>query len=156
MGIPVAVRKALAFLLASGAVVLPACGGDDETTSAAVPSTTTTSTGATGATGAAVVAEDAAEIEDAVKTWLLEGDCDLMTDQFLEDQTFEDDPEKACDTFEQSFSPPEYGEEDIAVSDIEVNGAKATATVGDKVTNVESTYHLVNEDGTWKIDSADL
>jgi hypothetical protein len=146
----------LACLLASGAVALTACGGDDESTTAAVPSTTTTSTGATGVTGEVVVAEDAAEIEDTVKTWLLEGDCDVMTDQFLEHQTFQQDPEKACDAFEQSFSPPQYGEEDIVVSDIAVNGAKATATVGDKVTGVESTYHLVNEDGTWKIDSADI
>ena len=145
----------LALLLASGAVILPACGGDDDSTPAAVPSTTTTSTAGSGATGASVVAEDTAEIEGTVKTWLLEGDCDLMTDQFLEDQTFQEDPEQACEKFEQSFSPPQYEEEDIVVSDIEVNGDKATATVGDKVTGVESIYHLVNEDGTWRIDSAE-
>ena len=104
-------------------------------------------------------------IETTIKTWLTEGDCDLMTDKFLEEQTFNDDPKQACETFEASFSPPAYSADDIDVTDIEYVNDKATAIVGGgpegvSVTSggeeVTSKYTLVNEDGTWKIDSAEL
>ena len=88
-----------------------------------------------------------------------------MTDKFLEEQTFNDDPKQACETFEASFSPPAYSADDIDVTDIEYVNDKATAIVGGgpegvSVTSggeeVTSKYTLVNEDGTWKIDSAEL
>jgi hypothetical protein len=88
-----------------------------------------------------------------------------MTDKFLEEQTFNDNPTEACKTFEASFSPPAYRADDIDVTDIEYVNDKATAIVGGgpegvSVTaggeEVTSRYTLVNEDGTWKIDSAEL
>jgi hypothetical protein len=142
------------------------CGGDDDEPEA----TTSAVTGATGATGpsdagddgedsaaaGSLAPEDEAEIEDTIKTWLTEGGCDLMTDQFLEDQTFQSDPGQACETFEQTFTPPDYGPDDIVVSEIEGDGSKATATVGDSISDIESTYTLVNEGGQWRIDEAEL
>ena len=40
-------------------------------------------------------------IESTIKTWILQGGCDLMTDHFLEEQTFSDDRAQACKTFEK-------------------------------------------------------
>jgi hypothetical protein len=155
--------KVLVILVAL-LLLLGGCGGDDESET---PTTTTGTSGATGATGASGAAEkdaalaggsltsdDEAEIEDTIKTWLTEGGCDLMTDKFLESQTFVEDPEEACETFEGSFSEPLYGPDDIIVSDIEGDGEKATAVVGDEVSNVESDYKLIKEGDGWKIDSA--
>lgn len=96
------------------------------------------------------------EIESTVKTWLMEGGCERMTDGFLEDQTFIDEPEKACETFENLFSAPAYSEDDVIVSDIEINGKSASAVVSDDFSNVETTFRLRNEGGTWKIDSTDI
>ncbi len=156
--------KIFAILL-TALLLIAGCGGDDE----AEPSTTSTETGTTGATGdsgatdedenagsepSSLTSDDEAAIEDTIKTWLTEGGCDLMTDKFLESQTFQDDPAEACDTFEQNFSEPLYEADDIIVSEIEGDGEKATALVGDNVSNVESEYKLVNEDGQWQIDSA--
>ena len=96
---------------------------------------------------------------------MLEGDCTLMTDKFLEDQTFDDNPKSACETFENLFTAPSYGEDDIDITDVQFENDKATAVVGGSVDGIRvtsggeeitSTYHLVFEDGTWKIDSADL
>lgn len=140
--------RALGAVAALFAVVLlVGCGGDDGESAASSDSVTTEESAAT---------DDTAAVEDTIKTWLLEGDCGVMTDKFLEAQTFLSDPEAACDSFEGSFTTPPYGEDDIVVSDIESDGTKAAATVGDKISDFESRYKLVNEDGTWKIDSVDL
>ena len=96
------------------------------------------------------------KVEETLKLWLTEGGCERMTDKFLESQTFEEDPEQACETFETSFTAPSYGADDIVVSDIEIDGETATATVGDEVSDIESAYTLTNESGEWQIDSADL
>ncbi len=100
--------------------------------------------------------DDLEAIEATVKGWLLEGGCDRMTDKFLEDQTFIDEPEEACETFESLFSAPAYGEDAIDVTDISYENDKATASVVSEEIDATTVYHLVNEDGTWKIDSADL
>jgi ABC-type glycerol-3-phosphate transport system substrate-binding protein len=130
--------SALAVLV--GVMLLVGCGGDDGES----------------ASSETAAGDDAAAIEETVKGWLLEGGCERMTDEFLEAQTFLSDPEEACETFETGFTAPSYGEDDIVVSDIEVDGTKGSATVGDETSGIESRYELVNEDGTWKIDSADL
>src|SRR5688500_10889499 len=77
------------------ALVAFGCGGDEEagSTTAADECTATSATTATGG-------DDLAAIEVTVKGWLREGGCERMTDKFLEDQTFQDDPEEACETFE--------------------------------------------------------
>ena len=99
--------------------------------------------------------------EDAVKKtiidWTFKGDCDLMTDKFLEDQAFVGDTRKErCEYFEDSFQKPQYSESDVKFRKIEVNGSKAVVTIGSDIANVESDYHLVAEGGGWKIDEVDL
>lgn len=157
-------RMALVLCIAALAAIAAGCGSDDSTsTEAEATAATATSTGAT--TSTTSDGSDLDAIETTIKTWLTEGDCDLMTDKFLEEQTFNDNPTEACKTFEASFSPPAYSADDIDVTDIEYVNDKATANVGGgpegvSVTaggeEVTSKYTLVNEDGTWKIDSAEL
>ncbi len=128
--------KRLATILVGVTVLLSACGGDDGV-----------STEASGEEG---------EVEETIKLWLTEGGCERMTDEFLESQTFNDDPEEACETFEANFAAPSYSADDVVVSDIQIDGEEATATVGDEASDIESTYTLTNESGEWQIDSADL
>ena len=106
--------------------------------------------------GGSLSAEDGAAIEETLKTWLTEGGCENMTDAFLEDQTFNDDPEEACESFENLFSEPAYTAGDVIVSDIKGDGDRASAVVSDDFSNVSTTFQLRNEDGKWKIDSADI
>lgn len=157
-------RMALVLCIAALAAIAAGCGSDDSTsTEAEATAATATSTGAT--TSTTSDGSDLDAIETTIKTWLTEGDCDLMTDKFLEEQTFNDNPTEACKTFEASFNPPAYSADDIDVTDIEYVNDKATAIVGGgpegvSITSggeeVTSKYTLVNEDGTWKIDSAEL
>ena len=95
-------------------------------------------------------------IESTIKTWLLEGDCDLMTDKFVEAQTFQSDREQGCEAFEASFTPPPYSEDDIEIGDVAYENDKATAIVGGGGVDITSKYTLVYEDGTWKIDAAEI
>lgn len=149
---------ALALCTATLAAFAAAGCGDDSSSSSAAATNTTTSASTT-------ISSDIDAIEASIKTWLLEGDCSLMTDEFLDEPTFIDEPTTACETFEAGFSPPAYGEDDIEVGDVEYENDKATAVVGGgsegiSVTSggeeITSTYHLVFEDGTWKIDSAEI
>jgi hypothetical protein len=156
-----AIRVAIALIGAVAALALGAgCGGGDSTA-------TTVSAATEGSTPEEAVSTDASEmeaIESTIKTWIMQGDCDLMTDHFLEEQTFSDDPVQACKTFKKLFTPPSYTEDAIEVSDVTYANDKATATVvggtsgltagGEEIT---STYKLVRtDDGTWQINSADI
>ena len=160
-------RIALVLCITVLAAIAAGCGSDDSTGTEAEATAATTSTdeATTSTTSTTSDGSDLDAIETTIKTWLTEGDCDLMTDKFLEEQTFNDDPKQACETFDASFSPPAYSEDDIDVTDIEYVNDKATAIVGGgpegvSITSggeeVTSKYTLVNEDGTWKIDSAEL
>ena len=117
-------------------IALAGCGGDEGESSAA--------------------GTDEEAITETIRGWLTEGGCERMTDKFLEAQTFIDDPEQACETFEAGFTAPSYSADDVVVSEIEVQGDRATATVGDANTDITSEYTLVREDGQWKIDKAEL
>jgi hypothetical protein len=130
-------RRTLPLLIVALALLLPGCGGD-------------------GVGSGSDSGGPEGEVESTVRTWLTEGGCERMTDSFLEDQTFIDEPEKACETFENLFSEPAYGEEDIIVSDVEIKGRTASAVVSDDFSNVETTFRLRNEGGSWKIDSTDI
>jgi hypothetical protein len=96
------------------------------------------------------------QIETTIKTWLTSGGCEYMTDEFLESQTFIDDPEEACDAHENLFEEPGFSEDDIIVSDIAISGKTATAIVSDDFSNVETTYRLKLDGGTWMINSTDI
>jgi hypothetical protein len=152
----------LAVCVATLAVAVAAGCGDSGDDSVTVEAATD------GSTPVESTPEDASEleaIEATIKTWLLEGDCDLMTDGFLEDQTFVDDRKQACKTFEAGFSPPAYTEDDIEVTDVTYVNDKATAIVGggsgsSGLTSggeeVTSKYKLVLDGDTWKINAAEI
>ncbi len=125
------------------AVVVAGCGDDSSSSTTAVADGATTT----------VADDETAAVETAIRTWVLEGDCDLMTDKFLEAQTFESNPKRACKLFESLFEAPQYSAEDIEISDVEIEGERASAVVGGGATDITITYKLVNEDGQWKIDA---
>ena len=146
-------RVLLTTLLIALVALMSGCGDDSEDRTGST-STSTTSTSASGSS-TEVSATDRSEIEQTIKAWLLQGDCDLMTDTFLEDQTFIGKREEACKTFETIFTKPNYDSSDIVITDVEAAaGGNATALVGDDSSEITSEYELVQENGDWLIDSA--
>jgi hypothetical protein len=94
-------------------------------------------------------------VKDTILKWTFEGDCDLMTDKFLEQQAFIGDNRKErCDYFEKAFQKPQYSESDVKFRKVSVTGQKATATVGSDLANITTDYTLVADGGEWKIDEA--
>jgi hypothetical protein len=94
-------------------------------------------------------------VKDTILKWTFEGDCDVMTDKFLEAQAFIGDNRKErCDYFEKAFQKPQYTESDVKFRKVAVTGDKATATVGSDLANITTDYQLVSEGGQWKIDDA--
>jgi hypothetical protein len=157
----------LALLLTLVALVLTACGGDDdnggggngdgaETTETQPAQTDTQPETTPPEDGGPASPEDEQAIKDAVLGYLIEGDCDTMTDKFVEDQTFQDNRREGCEQFEQLHEKPQYDAEDVNITDIRIQGTRATATIGDDVSDVEADYKLVKEGGAWRIDEVDL
>lgn len=172
-----------AVILAVLALGLTGCGGDEEPadeagSTQAAPATTPAPTataepdepagtgtagddasaeeGGEGGGGPASAAEEAA-IRETLVTWLTEGGCDLMTDAFLEEQAFAgDNRRERCKAFTDTFQKPQYGADDIKTFDYMVDGDEATAVVGDDISNVETTFRLKREGGTWRIDGTEL
>lgn len=106
-----------------------------------------------------ILSEDEAAIQAAVTAFLLEGDCDAMTDEFLSDQTIGiggTSREKSCETFTMLFSAPQYTAEDLVFSDFTVEGATGSVILSDYVSDIEVRYLMVDEDGTWRIASVDF
>ena len=144
----------LAVPAAAVALFAAGCGDDDTKTDQAAPQAP-----AQTQTASKAPAEPAAGGEDAVKQtvldWTFKGDCDLMTDKFLEAQAFVGDTrEERCDFFEKAFQKPQYKESDVKFRKVEVTGDKAVATVGSDLANITTDYHLVAEGGKWRIDEA--
>ena len=153
--------RLLALAAALAATVAIGCG-DDETTSeetASIPEVSSTELSVSTVSEQTATETDSVSdldaIEATVEGWLLEGGCERMTANFLEEQTFDDDPKSACETFEAQFTPPAYGADEIE-TDITYENDKAEVVVGSEGIDVESVYHLVKEGDTWKIDSAEL
>jgi hypothetical protein len=168
-------RPAWILCLLVLALALAACGGDDESGDRDAAATTTqpatAETEAETQTAPAETAEEetdteaegggSPEDEEAVRetilTWLLEGDCDLMTDEFLEEQAFVGDTrEERCKFFEDSFQKPQYGRDAVKFRELKVTGDEATAVIGDEISNVEARYDLVRKGEGWQIASSEL
>ena len=143
------------------------CGGDDEggDESAAQPTTATEQT-TTQAPETTTAPEEAAGDtpvggEDAAKQVILDytfkGDCDTMTDKFLDTQAFSGETrEEKCEFFEKTFQKPQYSEDDVKFRKVEVSGDTAKIVVGSDIANVEAEYTLIAEGGQWRIDEFDL
>lgn len=143
----------LLFLLA---LIAAGCGGDDSSGGDGGGESSDPTSEAAANPGGTLTPEDGAEIVDVLRTWTIEGGCEYMTDAFLEDQTFISDPEEACEVHESTHEEPLFSADDVIVSDIKGNGDRASAVISDDFSNVETTFQLRNEGGTWKIDSADI
>ena len=165
----------LAVAGAALALAMAGCGGDDskkndsaaatsvpaQTATATTPTTpaptTTTPTSTTETTPSEPTppgGEQAAK--DTILKWIFEGDCDVMTDNFLEDQAFIGDNRKErCAYFEKTFRKPSYSEDDVKFRSVKIEGGKASVVIGDDISNVETTYLLVAKDGKWQIDDTD-
>lgn len=133
-------RVAVALLVP---LLLTACGdGDDDDESRDDDPTTS----------AAGTPEEQA-ITDVLVESLLDPRCDLLTDEYLLEMSIfgAETADEACEERMQSWVEPQYDEDDIVVSDIEVTGDTATAVIGDNFSNVTTIYELMLVDGTWKV-----
>jgi hypothetical protein len=160
--------KWLSSILVALALLAAGCG-DDEKDEPAQPAQTQTQTapdpGATEPDPSATPAptegseEDEEAVQDVVKKWLLEGGCERMTDKFLEEQVLGigDNRKERCDLFTKQRTKPQYGEDQIKISEVQVTGTKASLVVGsDNAPDITSKYELVKTGEQWQIDSADL
>ena len=94
-------------------------------------------------------------VTGTILKWTFEGDCDTMTDKFLEDQAFiGDNRQERCAYFEKTFQTPRYSEDDLKFRSVKVTGPKATVVVGSDIANITTTYTLLKQGGTWRIDDA--
>ena len=161
--------KLLTALLLSFALIAAAgCGDDDEkdepaattpgTTQTAPPTAeepTTTET----TPPAASSPEDEKAVQETVVKGTFEGDCDLMTDKFLEDQLLGlgENRKERCDLFEKQHQKPQYSEDDIKFEDVKVTGTKASLIVTSEIApDIKSRYDLVKPGDQWQIDAAEL
>jgi len=153
------------FLLvpaAALALVAAGCGDDDKSSdngASANPPAQQESTASQSTPAPAPASDAPAGGEDAVKQtildWTFKGDCDLMTDKFLEAQAFVGDTrQERCDFFQKAFQKPQYKESDVKFRKITVTGDKAVATVGSDLANITTDYHLIATGGKWQIDEA--
>ena len=115
------------------ALVLPLAGcGSDEPAPPDPPSAGGDTPSESAEAGASVEAaadpgdltdDDVAAIADTIVTLDLEGGCDLVTDKYLEDQTFDSNPRRACTTYEAGFVEKQYAAEDLLISDVDGDAA---------------------------------
>jgi hypothetical protein len=128
--------KTLCAALAASTLALAGCGGDS-------------SDSAPKASGP----EQA--VKDAILSWTFEGNCDAMTDKFLDDQAFFGDTRaERCAYIKKTFQKPRYSEDDLKFRSVKVTGTKATVVVGSDISNITSTYTLLEQGGKWRIDDA--
>jgi hypothetical protein len=102
--------------------------------------------------------DDEELIRETLLTWDFEGDCNLVTDKFLEDYTFiSGDREQACQYVEKTFVEKLYSEDDVIIDNVQVDGDTATADFGSTIApDLTITYTLVRQDGVWVIDGYDF
>src|SRR4051794_26139533 len=122
------------------ALAIAGCGGGSDSKPA------TTAASATSGDQAA---------KDAVLKWTFEGDCDSMTDKSLEDQAFiGDNRQERCAYLTKTFQKPQYSTDDLKFRSVKVAGTKASIVVGSDISNITTTYTLLQQGGKWRIDGA--
>ncbi len=116
-------------------------GGDDDTS------------GAGGSSDGPAPDSDEAAIEETIVAFLLEPRCDLATDDYLVELAFADDatPEEGCEYWTSVFVEPVYDEDDILLTNVEIEGDVATLEVGSEYVNITTVYELTKVDGTWLV-----
>lgn len=137
---PAMKRTGLATMLVL--LVLTGCSDDDGSSSADDEPSATEGLSA-----------DEAAIRETLVASQLDPDCDLLTDEYLLDLALfgATTPEEACEERLEFWQEPQYDEEDILITDIEVTGDTATAEVGSEYVNITTTYALKRVDGEWRV-----
>jgi hypothetical protein len=152
------------LLVPAAALALAAagCGDDDKSSDNGASANPPVQQQSTASQSTPPASQDAAAGgEDAVKQVVLDytfkGDCDTMTDKFLETQAFLGETRKErCAYFEKTFQKPQYKESDLKFRKVEVSGEKATVVTGSDLANITTEYSLVTEGGQWKLDEFDI
>ena len=96
---------------------------------------------------------DEAAVARTLRTWLLRGDCRLMADGFLREQTpgTEGGRARRCEAFGAAFTVPALSAADIIVRDVTTRPGGATAVVTDDFSGVEASATLVRTPTGWRI-----
>ncbi|GAA4822097.1 hypothetical protein ACFQ0K_15520 [Nocardioides caeni] len=148
-------RRLLAALVLP--LALTACG-DDSRSSDDRTSDDATTTGPAGAPEAAgdLTDQDAAAIEETILDFLLTGECDLATDDYLRDiALFADDDatrDEACGQWEDVFSEPLFTADDVVLSELSGEDGVATILVGSDIApDITTLYQLTLVDGAWLV-----
>ena len=150
-------------LIASAALALAACGGDDEPDRGATgPTSPTTGTetappAADPGAGAVLNPSDQAEIHEVVVAAATNREpCEHLTERYLEefvlDGVTSDDPAAACRQAEQGQT--ELRESDVRI--ITVRGGRDEAEVRFAIAGIEQVAMVVRERGRWLIDKFDV
>ncbi|MDF2732630.1 MAG: hypothetical protein K0S92_1263 [Desertimonas sp.] len=98
-----------------------------------------------------------AAVRDALVASFFDPSCDLLTEEYLLAKALlSDSPEEACDEHMQSWVEPQYDEDDVLITDIEIDGDVATAVVGSEIADITTTYELMQVDGAWLVSCDDF
>lgn len=141
-------RRLLAALVLP--LVLAGCGDD------APSSSTATESPASGEPSGGSSSEDESAIEETILEFLLTGDCDLATDDYLRDVSlFADEDtsrEEACADWENTFSKPLFTKDDVVLTELEVGDGVATVLVGSDIApDITTLYQFMLVDGEWLV-----
>lgn len=141
-------RRLLAALVLP--LALAGCGDD------APSGSTATESPASEETSGDLGSEDAAAIEETILEFLVTGDCDLATDDYLRDVSlFADEDtsrEEACTDWENTFSEPLFTKDDVVLTELEVGDGVATVLVGSDIApGITTLYQFMLVDGEWLV-----
>ena len=130
--------KTLCAALAASVLALTGCGGGSDSSSSAPK-----------------LSGPGQAVKDTILSWTFTGSCDAMTDNFLDDQAFFGDTrQQRCAYLMKTFRKPSYSEDALKFRSIKVAGPKATVVVGSDISNITTTYTLLEQGGKWRIDAA--
>ncbi len=143
----------------------PTTASDSPTSAGSTPTDGSDGTEGTADTddsaGGDLTAEDETAIDEALKEFLITGDCDLATDDYLRDIAILA-PEGAsrdelCASWEQTFSEPLYTKDDVLLTELEGGDGVATVLVGSEIApDVTILYELSQVDGAWLVSGDEI
>lgn len=103
-----------------------------------------------------LTAEDEAAIDETLKEFLVTGDCDLTTEDYLREIAILASEgatrDELCSSWETTFSEPLYTKDDVLLTELEGTDGVATVQVGSEVApDVTILYELSRVDGAWLV-----
>ena len=158
-------RRLLAALVLP--LALTACGNDDPADEAddapptASDGPTAGGSTATDAPAGGLTAEDEGAIDEALKEFLVTGDCDLATDDYLREIAIlaaeGAGRDELCASWEKTFSTPLYTKDDVLLTDLTGADGVATVEVGSEIApDVTILYELSQVDGAWLVSGDEI